>query len=105
MKPTSRLLPVAVVFVLAASLALTAEKPPEPSATRECEMLFVESVLPLLKAKCFACHGDDANKRKGDLDLRTRDAMLKGGKSKTTALVPGDPGKSLLYQAVTRDGK
>src|SRR5205814_3670934 len=58
----------------------------------------------LLKTKCFACHGDDAKKIKGNLDLRSRESMLKGGESKSPTLTPNDPAKSLLYLAVTRDG-
>jgi mono/diheme cytochrome c family protein len=68
----------------------------------EAEQLFRQRVLPLFKQKCFACHGDDAKKRKGGLDLRTRAGLLRGGDSGTPALTPGEPEKSPLYVAVTR---
>ncbi|MBI5395900.1 MAG: PSD1 domain-containing protein [Verrucomicrobia bacterium] len=64
--------------------------------------LFTQRVLPLLKEKCFACHGDDPKKMKASLDLRTRATMLKGGESRQPTLVPGEPEKSRLYVAVTR---
>jgi hypothetical protein len=63
---------------------------------------FADKVLPVLKAKCFACHGDDPKKLKGGLDLRSRAALLKGGDSGKPTVVPGKPGDSPLYLAVTR---
>ncbi|GIT28453.1 MAG: hypothetical protein Ct9H300mP1_04990 [Planctomycetaceae bacterium] len=38
-----------------------------------------EGVLPILFTRCVVCHG--GREKKGGLDLRTRRAMLKGGKS------------------------
>ncbi len=70
--------------------------------TAEAERHFVRHVLPVLKDKCLACHGDDPKKQKGGLDLRTRAAMLTGGDSGEPALVPGRPEKSPLFIAVTR---
>jgi hypothetical protein len=52
-------------------------------------------VLPILHLRCTVCHGKE--KREGGLDLRTRTAMLKGGKS-GPALVPGRPQSSLLLK-------
>lgn len=54
----------------------------------------------ILHEKCLACHGTDPKKIKGQLDLRTREATLKGGES-GPALVSGSPAKSRLYVAVT----
>ena len=45
------------------------------------QKLFVYEVYPLLEAKCFACHGNDAEDIEGDFDIRTLDGMLKGGES------------------------
>jgi mono/diheme cytochrome c family protein len=74
----------------------------ETSPSEEAERLFQQTVLPLLKQKCFACHGDDAHKVRSDLDLRTRAGMLAGGKGGEAVLVPGEPEKSMLYIAITR---
>lgn len=66
--------------------------------------LFTLKVLPLLKKKCFPCHGDDENDIRGDYNLRTRSGMLAGGESGEPSLVPGNPGASPLYQAVLWEG-
>lgn len=52
----------------------------------------------ILAHNCFTCHAGAA--KMGGLQLDTRGAALKGGKS-GPALVPGDPEHSLLIQAVT----
>jgi len=54
----------------------------------------------VLDANCNACHGATAM---SGLDLRTREAALKGG-SRGPAVVPGNPSASLIYQAVLRQG-
>ena len=72
-------------------------------AAQEGERLFALKVRSILSSKCFACHGEDAKKIKGELDLTTRDGLLKGGESEESSLVPGDPLNSPLYLAVTRE--
>ncbi len=54
-------------------------------------------VIPIFLLRCTVCHG--LRKQEGGLDLRTKAAMLKGGKS-GPAIVPGDPEKSLLVKRV-----
>ncbi|MEY3175673.1 MAG: hypothetical protein RLZZ436_3587 [Planctomycetota bacterium] len=68
----------------------------EPGA--EQAEFFRSKVLPLLESRCFECHGarDDIE---GELRLTSRDAMLTGGES-GAAVVPGDPDRSLIIQAV-----
>ena len=51
---------------------------------------FQEKILPLLREKCFRCHGE---KEKGGLKLDSRDRLLK-------VVVPGDPKKSELVTRV-----
>src|SRR5262245_17244603 len=58
---------------------------------------FQDRVLPLLQARCISCHGPE--KQKGKLRLDSRAAILKGGEN-GPAIVPGDPERSLLMQAV-----
>jgi mono/diheme cytochrome c family protein len=53
--------------------------------------------LPILRRRCTACHG--AHRQEGGLDLRTRSAMLRGGKS-GPAISPGKPDASRLIQKV-----
>lgn len=66
----------------------------------EGEKLFALKVKPLLKQKCFACHGGE-DKIKGDLILTNLEDMLLGGESSDDVLVPGDAAKSLLYLSTT----
>ena len=55
--------------------------------------LLANDIDSLLKDSCLGCHG--ATQTLGKLDLRTREAMIKGG-SRGPAIVPGDPDRSLL---------
>ena len=68
------------------------------------DRLFTLKVLPLLKEKCFGCHGNDPADIRGELDLLTREKMLEGGESEEPSIVPGKPEESLLYQAILWDG-
>lgn len=61
---------------------------------------FSLKVYPLLKEKCFGCHGDQANKIKGGLDLKSIETIRIGGDSGEPALIPGQAEKSLIYQSV-----
>lgn len=70
----------------------------------EAERLFTLRVLPLLKTKCFGCHGQDPEDVRGDYNLLDRAAMIKGGESGEVALVPGKPADSPLYQAILWEG-
>jgi hypothetical protein len=59
---------------------------------------FSKDVAPLLAEKCVHCHGRDSTM--GNLDLRTREGMLKGGKH-GPAIVPGKAQASGLYGHLT----
>lgn len=56
---------------------------------------FERDVLPIFEAKCLRCHG--AKKRDAKLDMRTMDALLKGGVT-SPAIRPGNAQKSLLIE-------
>ncbi|NBR86632.1 MAG: DUF1549 domain-containing protein, partial [Verrucomicrobia bacterium] len=60
---------------------------------------FAREVRPLLVKRCLACH--DAEHAKGGLRLDSREAALKGGKSKQPTLVPGAPAKSEFIKRIT----
>jgi hypothetical protein len=62
---------------------------------------FESKVRPILATNCYACH---ANSQLAGLRLDSRAAMLKGGQS-GPSLVPGDPDRSLLIQAVRQTGE
>ena len=65
--------------------------------TAEQNAFFEANIRPVLASACYECHG--AEKQKGDLRLDWRDGLLTGGEH-GPAIVPGDPDKSLLMQAI-----
>ena len=76
----------------------------ETSKLLQAEQQFTLVVLPILQRRCFACHGNDASDLEGELDISNRDGMLKGGESKTEAIVVGKSENSLLMEAIRWDG-
>ena len=58
---------------------------------------FEKRVRPVLASSCFTCH---TTTKLGGLQLDSRAAMLRGGKS-GPAIVPGHPEESLLIRAVS----
>ena len=55
----------------------------------------------MLSAKCAACHGQDPAVLLAELDVTSREGLLRGGQSGEPALVPGDAGSSALFLAVS----
>ena len=64
---------------------------------------FAREVRPLLLKRCLACH--DTEHDKGGLRLDSREAALKGGKSKLPAISPGTPAKSELIKRAAKVSK
>ncbi len=60
---------------------------------------FKERVAPIFERNCVMCHG--AGLRRSGLDLRSEEAILKGG-ARGPAVVPGDAERSLLYRLIAR---
>src|SRR5215831_17089908 len=56
---------------------------------------FSQDVRPILAENCFACHGPDSAARKAKLRLDVREEAVK-----RTAIVPGQPNKSLLVERI-----
>ena len=54
-----------------------------------------QDAVKILETRCAGCH--NGKTRQGGLDLTSREAALRGG-GRGAAVVPGDVGKSLLYQ-------
>jgi len=67
---------------------------------KEGERLFSLKVRSILESKCFACHGAEGKKIKGEFNLTTREGLLKGGETADDVLVPFHPEKSLLLTAI-----
>ena len=81
----------------------SAEQPTGPE-NESADRLFTLKVLPLLKEKCFGCHGNDPDDIRGGYDILSREGMLRGGESEEPSLVPGKPAESSLYQAILWEG-
>ena len=81
----------ALFFLIAVLPILNAQAPPAASPD-----FFETKVRPILADNCYSCHTDS---ELGGLRLDSAAAMLKGGR-RGAAVVPGDPDKSLLIQAV-----
>ena len=66
----------------------------------KAERQFTLKVLPILKDKCFGCHGSDADDIKGDYNMLTRESLLMGGETGDPAVVPGKPDEGTLIPAI-----
>jgi Protein of unknown function (DUF1553)/Protein of unknown function (DUF1549)/Planctomycete cytochrome C len=74
--------------------------PGDLHADLSARMELARQVQFILEVKCSQCHG--RKEQKSGLDLRTRESMLKGGKS-GPALVPGAPLKSAIVKRIAAD--
>ncbi len=80
-------------FALPILFAFVLEAQPLP------EDFFENRVRPVLAEHCYACHTEA---KTGGLRVDSREALLVGGKS-GPAVVPGNPGKSLLVRAMRHE--
>jgi mono/diheme cytochrome c family protein len=71
-----------------------------PAAPTEAQQFYIDKIRPIFTKNCYQCHTDSA---KGQLRLDSRAAIVMGG-DKGPAIVPGDPEKSLLIEAVRQTG-
>src|SRR3989441_7822131 len=83
---------------LAIEVAVPASQTPPTAQSVE---YFEAKVRPGLAANCYDCHTDE---RMGGLRLDSREGLLKGGES-GPAIVPGDPDKSVMIQAIRQTDK
>ena len=92
----------AEVPAAASSVATPAVTPATPAAAApsDADVAFFESkVRPLLVERCYKCHSEAEGKEKGGLTADTLAGLLKGGDN-GPSVVPGDPAKSRLIEAV-----
>jgi len=82
---------IAVVFV-----SLTSHAADQPISPADQEY-FEAKIRPILVDYCYDCHGDGA--AKGNLDLGSKAGAVFEG-SNGAAVVPGNPGKSLMIKRI-----
>ena len=70
------------------------------AASLRADVSFYKDIRPILSSDCNACHKPEKNK--GELDMTTFAALMKGGKH-GAALVAGEPGKSKLIEMISGD--
>jgi len=98
-----KMLLLLLTMVLAGS-ALAAEPAlPADHAARMARgtELFNSEIAGLLTEHCLSCHGGDKG-TKGDLDLATREDLLKGGEE-GPAITPGDAAGSFLMKLIRHE--
>jgi mono/diheme cytochrome c family protein len=94
-----RMLPVALA---SAGFALSASAATEKLDPKQLEF-FEKRIRPVLAASCYDCHSAAA-KVKGGLVMDSKEGLLKGGDS-GPAVVPGNPKKSLMVEAIEYHNK
>ena len=85
-----------LAMVVSGGGVLTAATPESPDANA-AEPTFEKHVQPILRDKCYGCHG--VEQRKADLNLTTTNSVMQGSES-GPIIVPGEAEESLLYEMV-----
>jgi hypothetical protein len=77
---------------------------PVPTITDSQRAFFESKIRPVLASKCYSCHSAQAKEVEDNLLLDTRAGVLKGGVD-GPVIVPRDPDKSLMIQALRYGNK
>jgi WD40 repeat protein len=90
--------------VLTAALAVLMLLSAQPAHAAEAAkpVSFIDDIAPLLKEKCFGCHG--AKNPKGKLDMTKYVSFRKGG-TKDDPIAPGNPDDSYIMTVLTATDK
>jgi mono/diheme cytochrome c family protein len=64
-----------------------------------------KDIRPIFQETCFQCHGTDAAKAKGELQLDSLAHATKKNSEGRQAIVPGDPDQSLLIERIFSSDK
>jgi WD40 repeat protein len=88
---------------MAVLMLLAAAQPAHAAASAaKGPVSFINDVAPVLKEKCYGCHG--AKNPKGKLDMTKYETFRKGG-TKDDPIVPGKPDDSYLMMVLTATDK
>jgi hypothetical protein len=85
-----------LILGCAATMIEAAEGPSAIAATPG----YNHDIRPILAENCFACHGQDAGKRKAGLALHVRARAVEALEDGVRAIVPGDPTASELIRRI-----
>jgi hypothetical protein len=88
----------ALLFVCCLAVIATRAEDAAPADKSPTGLTFERDIRPILKARCFHCHGEE-EEVEGNLDVRLRRFLEKGGDS-GPAIVPGKPGESPLVERI-----
>ncbi len=83
---------LSAIFAISAALFLAS-----PQRGASASDFFKQKVAPIFEANCVMCHG--AGVQRSGLDLRSEEAILKGG-ARGPAVVAGKPESSLLHRLI-----
>jgi hypothetical protein len=61
---------------------------------------FERRIRPIFVERCYECHSAQSKKLKAGFRVDSREALLEGGESAKPAIVPGEPERSPLIEAV-----
>ena len=81
------------------TLLLCLTTTPTWSAEGEDIVFFEKKIRHILVKRCYQCHSEKAKEQEGGLLLDRRSGWIKGGNSRK-AVIPGNPGASLLVKAI-----
>ena len=88
---------ISVPAVIAILLALSDQM---ADAADEKIITYVDHVRPILQQYCLKCHGND--EQNADLNLQSYATLMAGG-SAGAVVKAGQPGASILFQAITNN--
>jgi hypothetical protein len=98
----------AIRFSLLAALICTVAiearaAPAKKKLPKEQVDFFEQKIRPVLVHNCYQCHAGDPQKAKAHFVLDNREGLRKGGDS-GAVITPGNPGESLLIEAIRYEG-
>ncbi len=94
---------ITLLLVVGQGLLASAAEPVTEPSPEDLEF-FEKRVRPILVEKCLECHSSKSEKLRGGLKLDSREGVNAGGDT-GAAIVPGEPDKSLLIEAIGYDSQ